>query len=228
MTEEQRKEIEELITKNPDIFTPRMVWDIFWCAKHEEEIRKMMGMLPCDSEERYRILDLFLMEGQTGLYFAMRYSSIYGKTEEEIAEEEKRITCYNKKMRKNQPKPKKRYPYDYDLEFKYQEDSFLDWCDDYDCAALVRKNKDDDLLRLSYVAMAIGYMELGSYIASQIHSELLSPESEQDKAELKSLEEKWIREFIDKQPEGERKEELKQNIATNWPRLKAAKPDCSE
>lgn len=221
MTKKQRKEIEELITKNPDLFTLRMLSDIFWCAKHEEELRKMMGLLPCGSEERYRIQNLFLMEGQVSLYFALRYSNLYGKTEEELAEEEKRIECYMKEQTLEN-----KQPYDYDLEFRYQEETFLEWCDDYDCVVLVRKNKDYDLLRLSYIALAVGYKELAAYICTCINPDGLTDSgNEQNKVPLKSMEEKWIQDFIDKQPEGEKKEELKKNIETNWPALKASKFD---
>lgn len=86
---EKIDEINSIISKKPEFYTPSMISDILWCTEHKEEIEKMMGLIPCDIEERYQIQYTFLMEGQTGLFIAMEFYNIYGKTDEEIKEQEK-------------------------------------------------------------------------------------------------------------------------------------------
>lgn len=222
MTTDKLEKIDEIISNNPEFYTPRMVSDLLWCTEHKEEIEKMMGLIPCDVEERYQIQYTFLMEGQTGLFIAMEFYNIYGKTDEEIMEQEKQAKQYKKKTVSSH-----RLPYDYDLEYKYQEDTFIQWCDDHDCAVLVRKNNNEDILRLSYIALAVGFHELSASIVRIIDPEILTEDaSKEDEFEEKST--KWVQEFMDKQPEGEKKEDLRKRLEINWQLLKEANRDCTE
>lgn len=224
MPTKQEQELVKLVEKNADILTPRTVTDFIWCAKHEEEILKMMGLLPCSTDELYQITNLFLSEGQTSLFAAIRYRSTYGKTKEEKAEEEKRIDEY---IRRNLPKRKR--PYDYDSVLQFQKDTFLTWCDDYDCAAFVRENQDDNLLRLTYLALAVGFSEFGVYLCALIKPERSTVYNlSQDNDGFEEMTDKWVQDFIDKQPEGSRKEELKKRIDINWPLLKESARECPE
>lgn len=222
MSKSKNQELKEFINKNADMLTPKMLTDIVWCTRHTEEIQKMMGQTPCGPQERYQIENLFLLEGQSSLYFAMRYCDLLGKTEEELLKEEE----MKKRFFKNNPVKWKR-PYDYDLAFEAEEQSFFEWCDDHDCAVLVRKNQDFERLRLSYIALAIGYIELGAYIASLINPAVLHDVSPEP-AEREKLETAWVHHFIEKQPEGERKEELKKKIEQNWPLLKQTGQTASD
>lgn len=224
MPTKQEKELVKLVEKNADILTPRTVTDFIWCAKHEEEILKMMGLLPCSTDELYQITSLFLSEGQTSLFAAIRCRSTYGKTKEEKAEEEKRIDEY---IRKNLPKRKRSY--DYDSVLQHQKDTFLTWCDDYDCAAFVRENQDDNLLRLTYLALAVGFNEFGVYLCALVKPEHSTVYNlSQDNDGFEEMTAKWVQDFIDKQPEGSRKEELKKRIDINWPLLKESARECPE
>lgn len=211
----------EIISRNPRFYTPRMISDILWCTEHREEIEKMFGLIPCDIAERYQIQRTFLMEGQTGLFIAMEFYNIFGKTDEEIAEQEEQAKHYIKKI-----PSKHKLPYDYDLEYEYQENTFIKWCDDHDCAILVKKNNNEDILRLSYIALAVGFKEFSASIWRCIDSETLTGDTLGDSAfEEKSA--KWVKEFIEKQPEGENKKDLKKRLEINWALLKEAKQNYS-
>lgn len=207
------KELEELVMNYVDRLTPKMLSDIVWCALHEEEIQKMMGLVPSTLEEHYNMEHLFIEEGQTSLFIALRYSDKYGKTEEEQIEEAKNINQYVTRTSKRER------PYDYDLTFKFEQESFVEWCDDYDRAALMRNNQDAELYRLSFLALAIGFNELAVYIFAFINPSALE-DIEFDETAREKTEAAWIQEFIDKQPEGVKQNELIERIEKNWPLIK--------
>lgn len=117
-------------------------------------------------------------------------------------------------------------PYDYDLEYEYHENTFIKWCDDHDCAILVKKNNNEDILRLSYIALAVGFKEFSASIWRCIYSETLTGDTLGDSA-FEEKSEKWVKEFIEKQPEGENKEDLKKRLEINWALLKEAKQNYS-
>lgn len=211
---EKIDEINSIISKKPEFYTPSMISDILWCTEHREEIEKMMGLIPCDIEERYQIQYTFLMEGQTGLFIAMEFYNIYGKTDEEIEEQEELAKRYKKKTSST-----RRLPYNYDLEYKHQEDIFIQWCDDHDCAVLVRKNNNEDILRLSYIALAVGFKELSVSIGNCVNTETLTDDV-LDKSKFDEKSTKWVREFINKQPEGDKKEDLRKRLEINWKLLR--------
>lgn len=213
MSKSKKQELIELVTQNADKITPSMLSDVIWCAQHELEIQKMMGLTECSLEEHYQIMQLFYTEGQNSLAFAMNYSDLYGKTEDEKKEVKKNLNQYVKKT------PKEKRPYDYDSTLQSEKNSFIEWCDDHDCAVLMKMKPSEDLLRLSYIALAVGYRELAVQICAQIDSDFF------DHLKLNNLgndelETKWIQEFVNKQPDGPNKELLVKNIETCQPLIK--------
>lgn len=216
MKKSKIEELADFVLEHSDYVTPGMLSSLGWCVQHEEEIQKMMGLVPCSIEEHYNLEKRFLMEGQTSLFYVMQYMDAYGKTEAEMIEEKKNIERYVKKS------PKEERPFDYDLQLEAEKESFIQWCDDYDCAAFVRSNQDDELIRLNFIALVIGYMRFGAYICSIVQPESYERQKH-DIVEQRKMESKWIQDFIDKQPEGPRKEELKEQVKLNWPRLEEAR-----
>lgn len=193
--------------------TSRMWAAVVWGAEHLKLLPVITGRESCGWEERQRLKQFLLDEGQAELYLAMEYSDSLGKPRQTTGEEE--------------PTADEEHYETYHRLAKGQLLSFIRWCGERELHTILGQEDGMERLRLGYLALAVGYNKLMIQIASDMSEQSIQEcgavlERYGEKRLL--LFRKWVLDFYRKQPEGKEKNRLAKRLSRYVPELLASSP----
>lgn len=190
---------------DPSLFL-QILEPTLWCAKNHNTVLKIMGILPCDSDDHLRIKQKLLKERRYELLACML-------CRDQITNPQ----SSNESLLLHHAGPNNPA---YQKKLQGQLFSFLNWCDMRDRSAFLGKGSALEQIRIIYLMISIGYQTLFLFCISRLEQSILDCgyktlngySSRKD-----TLFRKWVMEFYTKQPQGRQRRKLIRRLTQYTP-----------